>query len=51
MFSDEVVPLAISAHGFDAYNSSDLAIVKSSKFIFWYIFKEKPRANDQDSIN
>ena len=50
VWPDEVAPLAISAHGFDAYNSSDLVIkpLNHPNSYFGISLKKKPRANDQD---
>ena len=46
----EVKPLSISAHGFDAYNSSDLIIrpVGMPNAYFGVSLKKKPKPNDQD---
>ena len=46
----EVKPLAVKAHGFDAYNSSDLIIrpVRMKNAYFGVSLKKKPKPNDQD---
>ena len=46
----EVKPLSIQAHGFDAYNSSDLIIrpVGMPNAYFGVSLKKKPKPNDQD---
>jgi len=46
----EVKPLAVKAHGFDAYNSSDLIIrpVRMPNAYFGVSLKKKPKPNDQD---
>lgn len=46
----EVRPLSIKAHGFDAYNSSDLIIrpYGSPNSYFGVSLKKKPKPNDQD---
>ena len=46
----EVKALAVKAHGFDAYNSSDLIIrpVKMPNAYFGVSLKKKPKPNDQD---
>jgi len=46
----EVQPLAIKAHGFDAYNSSDIIIrpVNMPNAYFGVSLKKKPKPNDQD---
>jgi hypothetical protein len=46
----EVKPLAVKAHGFDAYNSSDLIIrpVGMPNAYFGVSLKKKPKPNDQD---
>lgn len=46
----EVKPLAIKAHGFDSYNSSDLIIrpVRMKNAYFGVSLKKKPKPNDQD---
>jgi len=46
----EVKALAVKAHGFDAYNSSDLIIrpVRMPNAYFGVSLKKKPKPNDQD---
>jgi hypothetical protein len=50
VWPDEVKPLAVKAHGFDAYNSSDLIIrpVRMKNAYFGVSLKKKPKPNDQD---
>ena len=50
VWPDEVKPLAVKAHGFDAYNSSDLIIrpVRMPNAYFGVSLKKKPKPNDQD---